>query len=175
MNNNSTPANHGASRNVYVGSPVKRLEDLRLLPGRGCFVDDIKLKNMLHASILRSTLAHGRLKSIDVEAAKAMPGVHAVITAKDLPEELPRVPLRLMPMPDLEVFAQPVLVRSKVRHVGEALAVVLANTPAQAEDALAAITVDIEPLDAISNRHVALAGGSLLFEDFGFRIEIWRS
>jgi len=167
MNINSTPARNGASRNVYVGSPVKRLEDLRLLPGRGCFVDDIKLQNMLHASILRSTLAHGRLKSIDVEAAKAMPGIHDVITAADLPEELPCVPLRLMPMPYLEVFAQPVLARSKVRHVGEALAVVLANSPAQAEDALAAIVVDIEPLNAVSNRHVALAGGSLLFEKFG--------
>ena len=160
-------ASKKAIRNAYVGSPVKRLEDLKLLPGRGKFVDDIKLQNMLHAVILRSSLAHGRLRSIDILAAKLMPGVHAVITAADLSEDLPCVPLRLMPMAELEVFAQPVIVRSKVRYVGEALAVVLADSPATAEDALAAIVVDIEPLEAVSNRHDALTGRSLLFEEFG--------
>jgi carbon-monoxide dehydrogenase large subunit len=155
-------------RNAFVGSPVKRLEDLRLLPGRGRFVDDIKLKDMLHAVILRSPLAHGRIKSIDIAAAEAMPGVHAVITAADLGDEVPCVPLRLMPMVELESFAQPVMARSKVRYVGEALAVILADSAAIGEDALAAIVVEIEPLKAVSNRYDALAGGSLLFEE-------WRS
>jgi carbon-monoxide dehydrogenase large subunit len=122
---------------------------------------------MLHAVILRSPLAHGRLKSIDSVAAQAMPGVHAVITAADLGDEIPCVPLRLMPMVELEAFAQPVMAQSKVRHVGEALAVVLADSAAIGEDALAAIVVEIDRLEAVSNRHDALAGGSLLFEEWG--------
>lgn len=154
-------------RNAYVGSPVKRLEDLRLLPGRGRFVDDIKLPDMLHAVILRSPLAHGRIKSIDISAARAIPGVHTVMIAADLGDEIPCVPLRLMPMVELEAFAQPVMARSKVRYVGEALAVVLADSAAIGEDALAAIVVEIEPLAAVSNRHDAVAGGSLLFEEQG--------
>lgn len=161
------PISDKPARNVYVGSPVKRLEDLRLLPGRGTFVDDIKLPHMLYAAILRSPLAHGHLKSIDIAAAKAMPGIHGVITAADLDDKLPCVPLRLMPMAELEPFAQPVMARSKIRYVGEALAVVVADSIALAEDALAAIVVEIDPLPAVSNRHEALAGGSLLFEDWG--------
>ncbi|MDC0033365.1 xanthine dehydrogenase family protein molybdopterin-binding subunit [Alphaproteobacteria bacterium] len=156
-----------AARNAFVGSPVKRLEDSKLLPGRGCFVDDIKLQHMLHAVILRSPLAHGRVELIDVTAAKAMPGVHAVITAADLGDKLPCVPLRLMPMVELESFAQPVMARLKVRYVGEALAVVLADSTSIAEDALAAIAVEIEPLETVSNRHDAVAGGSLLFDEWG--------
>jgi len=161
------PVGNKPRRNAFVGSPVKRLEDARLLPGRGRFVDDIKLQHMLHAVILRSPLAHGRLKSIDSSAAKAIPGVHAVITAADLPDELPCVPLRLMPMVELEPFAQPVMARSKVRYVGEALAVVLADSVAIGEDGLAAIAVELEPLDAVSNRHDAVAGELLLFEEWG--------
>ena len=168
MTFDTNPVSDTAVRNAYVGSPVKRLEDLRLLPGRGRFVDDIKLKDMLHAVILRSPLAHGRIKSIDVAAAEAMKGVHAVITAADLGDEVPCVPLRLMPMVELESFAQPVMARSKVRYVGEALAVILADNAAIGEDALAALVVEIEPLKAVSNRQDALAGGSLLFEE-------WRS
>ena len=154
-------------RNAYVGSPIKRLEDARLLPGRGRFVDDIKLSGMLHAAILRSPIAHGVLKSIDTGAADAMPGVHSVITAADLPDEIPCVPLRLMPMEELTPLAQPVMARSKLRYVGEALAVVLADSAARAEDALAAVAVDIEPLAAVACSKDALTGTSLLFEDWG--------
>lgn len=155
------------SRNAYVGSPIKRLEDARLLPGRARFVDDIKLPDMIHAAILRSPIAHGLLKSIDTGAAEAMQGIHAVITAASLPDEVPCVPLRLMPMDELKPLAQPVMARSKVRYVGEALAVVLADSTADAEDALAAITVDIEPLAAVASNEDALTGASLLFEDWG--------
>ena len=163
----ANPVSNDAVRNAFVGSPVKRLEDLRLLPGRGRFVDDIKRRDMLHAAILRSPLAHGHIKSMDIAAAQAMPGVHAVITTADLGDEIPCVPLRLMPMAELGSFAQPVMARSKVRYVGEALAMVLADNPAIAEDALAAIGVEIEQLAAVSNRHDAVAGKSLLFEERG--------
>ena len=70
----ANPVGNDAVRNAFVGSPVKRLEDSGLLPGRGHFVDDIKLQHMLHAVILRSLLAHGRLKSMDVTAARAIRG-----------------------------------------------------------------------------------------------------
>ncbi len=154
-------------RNAYVGSPVKRVEDLRLLPGRGRFVDDITRENLLHAVILRSPIAHGLIKSVDTVAALMMPGVQAVITAADLGDDIPLVPLRLMPMEELKPLGQPVIARDKVRYVGEAVAVVLADSPGRAEDALSVIDVDIEPVQAVANRRDAVAGKSLLFEDWG--------
>ena len=78
--------------------------------------------------------------------------MHAVITAADLGNPIPIVPMRLQPMPEFEPFAQPVMARDKVRYVGEALAMVLADSAALAEDALGAIDVDIEPLPAVWNR-----------------------
>ena len=132
--------------NSLIGSPIERLEDLRFLRGRGQYVDDLARKDMLHAAILRSSVAHGRIRSIAVAAARALPGVHSVITAKDIGNRVPRVPMRLQPLPDFEPFAQPVIAHSKVRYVGEALALVLATSPAIAEDALEAIDVDIEEL-----------------------------
>src|SRR6202007_1504196 len=67
--------------NTLVGQPIERLEDLRLVRGRGQYVDDLERKDMLHAAILRSSVAHGRLRSIDVTRAQKFPGVHSVITA----------------------------------------------------------------------------------------------
>ena len=156
-----------AGRNAYVGSPVKRLEDLRLLPGRGRFVDDIRRENMLYAVILRSSIGHGLIRNIDTSAAEDMPGIHNVITAADMGDDIPVVPLRLMPMEELEPLGQPAIARDKVRYVGEALAVVLADSPALGEDALSRIIVEIDPVDAIVNRHDAVAGNTLLFEDWG--------
>ena len=118
--------------NSFVGQPIERLEDLRLVRGRGQYVDDLARKDMLHAAILRSSVGHGRIRSIDISAARALPGVHAVITAADLAanlgDRIPIVPMRLQPMPEFEPFAQPVMARDKVRYVGEALAMVLADS-----------------------------------------------
>ena len=155
-----------ASRNAYVGSPIKRLEDSRLLLGRGNFVDDIARENLLHAVMLRSPIAHGFIKSVDITEARKMPGIHSVITASDLGDNIPLVPLRLMPMEELEPLGQPVIAEKKVRYVGEVVAVVLADNPARAEDALSAIKVDIEPLEAVSNCSDAISGRSLLFENW---------
>ncbi len=156
-----------AGRNAYVGSPVKRLEDLRLLPGKGRFVDDIRRENMLYAVILRSSIGHGLIRKIDTSAAEEMPGIHAVTTASDMGDDIPVVPLRLMPMAELEPLGQPAIARDKVRYVGEALAVVLADSPALGEDALSRIIVEIDPVDAAVNRQTAVAGNALLFEDWG--------
>jgi carbon-monoxide dehydrogenase large subunit len=158
--------------NSLVGSPIERLEDLRFLRGRGQYVDDLARNDALHAAILRNSVAHGRIRSIDVSAARALPGVHGVITAKDIGDPVPRVPMRLQPLPDFEPFGQPVIAEAKVRYVGEALAVVLADTPGIAEDALALIDVDIEPLPAVADRHAAAQGASLLFEEAGRNLAI---
>ena len=98
--------------NAFVGQPIERLEDLRLVRGRGQYVDDLARKDMLHAAILRSAVAHGRIRTIDVSRAQKIPGVHAVITAADLGDTIPLVPMRLQPMPEFEAFGQPVMART---------------------------------------------------------------
>ena len=111
--------------NAFVGQPIERLEDFRFVRGRGQYVDDLARNDMLHAAILRSAVAHGRIRTIDVSRAQKDLGVHAVITAADLGDAIPLVPMRLQPMPEFEAFGQPVMARDKVRYVGEALAMVL--------------------------------------------------
>jgi aerobic carbon-monoxide dehydrogenase large subunit len=162
--------------NSFVGQPIERLEDLRLVRGRGEFVDDLARADMLHAAILRSSVGHGRIRSIDVTAARAMPGVRAVITAADiaaaLPQQFPVVPMRLQPMPEFAPYAQPVMARDTVRYVGEALAMVLADSAALAEDALGAIAADIEPLPAVPNWEASTKNDVLLFPDAGSNVSM---
>src|SRR3954463_2141990 len=99
----SSNGNNGM-RNAFVGSPVERIEDLRFLRGRGQFVDDLARDNLLHAVILRSAVAHGRIRSIDAGAARSRAGVHAVITAADLGPRIPTIPLRQESSPEFEPF-----------------------------------------------------------------------
>src|SRR5262249_14247310 len=117
-----------------------------------------------HAAILRSAVPHGRIRAIDTAAARARPGVHAVITAADLGDAVPTVPLRQDAMPSFTRFEQPVIAHHKVRYVGEPIAVVLADSPGRAEDALEAIALDIEPLPAVAGTGTS---ETLLFEDTG--------
>jgi aerobic carbon-monoxide dehydrogenase large subunit len=158
--------------NSFVGRPIERVEDLRLLRGRGQFVDDIERDGQLHAVMLRSSVAHGRIRSIDVSAARALPGVAAVITAADLGDRVPTIPLRLAPHASLTPFEQPVIAWDKVRYVGEPIAVVLAETPDIAEDALDLILVDIEALPAVVDTARAASGDSLLFEASGSNLAV---
>jgi aerobic carbon-monoxide dehydrogenase large subunit len=153
--------------NRLIGQPIERTEDLRLLRGKGTFVGDIVREGMLHAVIVRSAVAHGKLLSIDAGAALALPGVHAVITAADLGTPTPRVPLRLQPLPALEPFHQPMLASGKVRYAGEPIAVVVAQTQAIAEDAHDLVVVDIETLPAVTDRKSAEAPKALLFDEHG--------
>ena len=114
---------HKRTINTFVGSPVERLEDLRFLRGRGRFVDDLDdNRYVLHAAILRSPLAHGRIRAIDVSAARAQPGVEAVITAADI-GDVPFITMRQELLPVFKPYLQPVIARDKVRYVGEPLAV----------------------------------------------------
>jgi carbon-monoxide dehydrogenase large subunit len=152
------------STNAFVGSPVERIEDLRLLRGRGQYVDDLTCDGLLHAVILRSAIAHGRIRAIDTAAARARPGVVAVITAADI-GNVPTIPLRQEPLPALRQYQQPVIAQGKVRYVGEPIAVVVAESAGLAEDALEAILLDIEPLAAVADRASARKGDVLLFEE----------
>ena len=158
--------------NSLIGSPIERVEDLRFLRGRGQYVDDLVRNDMLHAAILRSPVAHGRIRAIDTSAATALAGVHSVITAKEIGTRVPRVPMRLQPLPQFEPFGQPVIAETKVRYVGEAIALVLADSPAIAEDALGLIDVDIEALPAVADRRVSAKNETLLFPDQGSNLAI---
>jgi carbon-monoxide dehydrogenase large subunit len=148
--------------NTFIGSPVKRVEDLRFLRGRGQYLDDLTRAGEWHAAIVRSPVAHGRLRSIDTAAALAMPGVRAVLTAADVGHPIPTIPFR-RPNPTIAPYAQPVIAEDLVRYVGEPLAVVLAEAPALAEDAAAAVVFDIDHLQAVTDRHACLQGDVLLF------------
>ena len=148
----------GAMKNAFIGSAIERREDLRFLRGRGEYVDDLAPDGLLYAVILRSSVAHGRIVSIDTTAALKIPGVHAVITAKDMPAAPPIVPMRLQPLPEFKPFEQPVIAHDKVRYVGEPMAVVIADSVAIGEDALEAIEVEIESLPAVADWHVAHSG-----------------
>src|SRR5688500_609308 len=110
--------------NTFIGSPVERIEDLRFLRGRGQYVDDLARPGQWHAAVVRSSVAHGRLRAVDTAAALAMPGVHAVLTAQDLPRPIPTIPFR-RPSEAIAPFAQPVLADNIVRYVGEPVALVL--------------------------------------------------
>ena len=152
--------------NRYIGSPVERVEDLRFLRGRGEFVGDLRREGMLHAAILRSPSAHGRLRRIDTTAAYAIPGVRAVITAAEI-GAVPTIPLRLLPLPGTERFLQPIIAVDRVRYVGEPVAVVLADSAALAEDGVGAIALDIEELSPVADRRASGRHDILLFEESG--------
>jgi len=153
--------------NRLIGSPIERVEDIRFLRGRGEYVGDLTRENLLHAMVLHSPVAHGRIRSIDARAALARPGVHAVITAADIGTPVPKIAMRLDPTPDFKRFEQPVIADGKVRYVGEPVALVVAESAALAEDALEAIALDIDPLPPVAGRDAALEGRSLLFEEIG--------
>jgi aerobic carbon-monoxide dehydrogenase large subunit len=158
------------ARNVYIGQEIERTEDFRFLTGRGTFVDDCEPVGLLHAAILRSSVSHGRLTELNVSPALKMPGVHAIVTARDIAEKVPRIPIRLAPIAGLEKYLQPVIAEEKVRYVGEPLAVVVADSRAIAEDAAAEIGVTIDPLDPIPDWQSSERDTSLLFEDNGTNV-----
>ena len=149
---------------TYVGTSVPRNEDRRLLTGNALFVDDVQLEGMLHAAFVRSDHAHGVLRGVDVSAALARPGVVAVITAEDLGDYWQPGPLLVPPPPiDGIVFnqaSQVPLARDRVRHVGEPIAMVIADSRYIAEDALADVVVDVDPLDPVVGLEAALEPGA---------------
>ncbi len=141
----------------HFGARVTRLEDPALLAGRGRFVDDVKMPGVLHACFVRSPHAHAKLGAIDSKVALIMPGVHAVMTAADLPETMRATPLPLLlPNPALAAArTQFVLARDEVCYVGQPVAVVIADTRYIAEDAVAALIIHYEVLPTAADCRAA--------------------
>ncbi len=129
----------------FIGRSVPRLEDRPLLTGQGHFAADVNFPGQWTMRVVRSPVAHGKIKSIDASAALALPGVHAVWTYADV-AHIPPIGFRLTGLKSLEPYRQPVLARESVRYVGEPVAVVFADNQYIAEDAADLIELDIEPL-----------------------------
>jgi carbon-monoxide dehydrogenase large subunit len=167
-----------------IGKPVRRVEDERLVTGAGCYTDDITLPGQAHASLVRSPHAHARIVGIDVAAAVAMPGVIAVLTASEaagdglssiphrpIPTNPHEVPLKSRDGGKFFIAPHPLLAADRVRFVGEPLAIVIAETPALARDGAERVTVEYEPLPAVTATSEAIAAEApVLWEDNGSNV-----
>lgn len=154
----------------FIGARVTRREDPALITGAGKYVADFALEGMLHMVLVRSPYAHARVLGIDTRTAQAMPGVVAVVTAVSIHPHLKR------PIPMVAGMGRKYreaknpqrypLATDKVRHVGEAVAVVLAETPYQATDAAEAVLIDYEPLPVVIDPQTAVSATTLLHEQW---------
>ena len=157
-----------------VGRPLLRREDRRQLTGGGQFISDLELPHMLHAAFIRSELAHARIRSVDLSQAAAAPGVALALSGADLLRPLPPVPDTQLSLPgkwtslvqhEFHNPQQPLLAHDKVRHVGEAIAVIVAESRYAAEDAVALATVELDPLPAVVDTEAALAADATIIHD----------
>ena len=161
-------SDNGSNGTGFIGASLKRKEDARFLTGRGRYTDDINLPGQLYAHLLRSTVAHASLGSVDTSAAEAAPGVHAVFTGADM-EHVGGVPTGwLIHSKDGSPMVEPkhpAMAVGKVRHVGEIVAIVVAETRNQAREAAALIDVDYQDLPAVASLEAARADGAPLVWD----------
>lgn len=141
-----------------VGKSIPRLEGRAKVTGRAQYVHHLRLPGMLYGKIFRSSLAHGRIRRLDVSGAQALPGVHRVITARDIAAVMPD------PHYGPAFHDQPVLALDKVRYAGEPVALVLAADPHAAEEALGAITVEYEELPAVFDEVEAVSSPAIVHE-----------
>src|SRR4051794_10515958 len=155
---------HGmATSGSILGNPVRRREDPGILTGRTEYFDDLQIAGMAHVAFVRSTIAHAVIEGIDTSDALAMPGVVGVYTSENL--ELPDHHGFMMLPPTM---TRPPLARDRVRYVGDIVAMVVAETKAQAVDAAEAVIVDYDPLPAVVDMEAALeAGAPVVFEAQG--------
>src|SRR5215468_1380883 len=146
----------------YFGAAVPRIEDPELVAGRGRYLDDIVLPGMAHAAFVRAVHAHARIRAIDAQAAAALPGVIAVLTAADL---------GVAGMPTPQFAPSPLLAQNRTQHVlasqavhyaGEAIAIVVAESRGIAEDGASLVAVDYEPLTPVADIATALDAGAAL-------------
>jgi aerobic carbon-monoxide dehydrogenase large subunit len=150
--------NSAEGEHSYVGQPLRRREDVALITGRGRYAGDLHLAGMLHMAVARSIVPHGVLSSVDLDAARSMPGVVVAFVAEDLPEI--RGLMVEASFPDMHLVGRPVLARERVRYVGEPVAVIVAESAYQAADAAAAVGIDSEPLEAAADVIAATRDGS---------------
>jgi carbon-monoxide dehydrogenase large subunit len=155
--------------NPPIGDRVRRKETLRFVTGTGRYVDDLLPPGTLHAAFVRSSCAHARIKGIDVEAARTMPGVRAVFTGKEIAQKLK--PLRVGGSPLLRQIKLYPLAVDKIRYFGEPLAVVLADNRYLAEDAVEVVSVDFERLPAVVDPEAAMESNApCIHEEVGGNI-----
>jgi carbon-monoxide dehydrogenase large subunit len=151
-----------------IGASSKRREDVRFLTGQGRYTDDINLQGQAYVHFLRSDVAHGVLKKVDTGAAAAMPGVVRIFTGADF-EGVGGVPCGWQVTDKhgepMQEPAHPILAQGKVRYVGDAIAAVVAETPAQARNAAEAIELDIDELPAVVDMKAAVADGATKVHD----------
>ncbi len=144
-----------------VGQPVSRKEDPVLLRGMGRYTDDLNLPGQLYGVMVRSRVAHGTLRSLDIEPARDMPGVHLIVTAADLKrggiKTMPAAAAKNRDGTPTPRPPQPALATNRVRYVGDPIAMVVAETIAQAKDAAEAVFADIDPLPAVTTASEAAA------------------
>lgn len=144
----------------FVGKPLKRKEDPRLIQGISHYVDDLQLAGMHYAAFLRTPYAHAKIRSVDLSKARHAPGVVLALSGADIDGAVQAVPCAAQ-IPDMKAAARPVLARDRVLFVGEAVAVVVATDRYAARDALDLIEVDYEPLTPVVNPEKAIAKGAL--------------
>jgi carbon-monoxide dehydrogenase large subunit len=148
-----------------LGQPLKRREDAALITGKGKYTDDISRPGQAYAVIVRSPYAHARILSVKTDMARNAPGVLAVYTGQDLASAGGVVPTCWL-LPNLKTPAHPILAKDVVRHVGDGVAVVVAEDRYQARDAADLVEVDYEPLPAVADPRLAVADGApLVHED----------
>jgi carbon-monoxide dehydrogenase large subunit len=145
--------------NRFIGKPLKRKEDPRLIQGISHYVDDLQLAGMHYAAFARSPYAHAKIRSVDLSKARHAPGVVLALSGADIDGAVQAVPCAAQ-IPDMKSAARPVLARDRVLFVGEAVAVVVASDRYAARDALDLIEVDYEPLTPIVNPEKAIAKGA---------------
>jgi len=143
----------------FVGARVHRVEDRRILTGAGRFLDDVVMPGMLHAAFVRSSAPHARLRSVDVDAARAGDGVVAVFTAADLPGLVDPIDYPVAPG-FVGPASYPALADEKVRHIGDPIAVVVATSRAAADDAIESVVVDYDLLPAVATIEQAFDASS---------------
>src|SRR5919204_1655863 len=141
-----------------LGRRLPRLEDPHLITGHGRYAADVKLDGLCHLAVMRSTVPHARIASIDLEPARAMPGVLLAMAADDLPESARHLSNWLPP--DMKETARPVLAQGDANYVGDAIAIVVAEEAYQASDAVQAIMVELDPLPAAGDVNAATAPGA---------------
>jgi len=147
-----------------LGASPRRKEDVRLLTGAGRFVDDVVRPGAAHLGVVRAVHAHARLRAVDLAAARARPGVLAAWSAADLPGVGAALAAAWGGTHKGRPFAVPILAREQVRYVGEAVAVVVAETPVQLADALEAVRVEYEPLPALASVETATTSTTRVHE-----------
>jgi carbon-monoxide dehydrogenase large subunit len=166
----STQGGDADASTPMIGRALPRSEDVRMLMGTGCYIDDFQCEDMVYAVVVRSAVGHALINGIESSAALELPGVLAVYTYDDIKDLARPIPIRLGPLPGFERYLQMAFARDRVRYVGEPIALVVADNRYVAEDAAELVYVDYEEMDAVVDVHTSMTDQVLLFEENGTNI-----